>query len=240
MRARAIERIGVSKIWRETYPVLDFDANGVVLTARVEGASPDTPGCEAKEFRLRRSRSDRSCRERHLRCRMPSAPRPGVSLAEPRSTPGCENDTFGVEECGIRTVVPPTQVRQTQSGRVIPASTWSAQPANLFPSPSVAEIFPSPRPLPNNGPRAVRVRPLAARIDPIGAGDRYSRSSFSEFGVCGPQGFAHRPSLPEKHGRYDGRIHIQNREILHLRRLRLLSHSPFVGHLSVSTESPQR
>ena len=50
----------------------DFDSEGVVPT---ENAVNDTFGVEYPWHR-----------------------RPGVSLAKPRSTPGCENDTFSVEE----------------------------------------------------------------------------------------------------------------------------------------------
>lgn len=67
--------------------------------------------------------------------------------------------------------------------------------------------------------------------------NRYMRSRRA---IRGPQGFAHRPGLPEKQGRYDENIHIQSREILHLRRLRSLSQTPFMGHLSASTKIPQR
>ena len=85
--------------WKICSPFWFSTPTASFLQPGVEGASPDTLGKPGPiGLRLRRSRSDLHRLERHLRCRIPFALAPGVSLAEPRSTPGCKNDTFGVEE----------------------------------------------------------------------------------------------------------------------------------------------
>ena len=75
-----------------------FDTNGVVLTAQGEGASPDTLGKPGqKAFAPEGVVQTYNAMNDTFGVGSLFHRIPGVSLAKPRSTPGCENDAVGVE-----------------------------------------------------------------------------------------------------------------------------------------------